>query len=110
MTLLLRYVFILLLLSSLAGCHTATDKQSNEKLPVSEQAVIPSEKTDQNKPSTQGKTHEQAITDGRVIQSSPQAPDPETQQLYNQLDKELAEITKVLESLDSVDDQDMCKK
>ncbi|GAB6157176.1 hypothetical protein JCM39194_03760 [Desulfotomaculum varum] len=109
MTFLLRYAVIFLLLSSLAGCQTATEKQTSEKLPVSQQTVIPSEKNDQNKPSSPVKTDKQEVPDGRVIQSNSQAPDPETQQLYNQLDKELAEITKVLESLDSVDDPDMGK-
>lgn len=96
---LLRCLAMVFLLAFLTGCGPEADRtreaqqtaKPTEKSPTAEPAPDPK----QQSPSTQ------------VIESKPQAPDLETEKLYNELDKELTELKNVLDSLDSVEEKDL---
>lgn len=99
MAILLRCLAMVFLLAFLTGCGP-----ESEPTWETQQTTKPTEKSSTAEPAPDPK---QESPSTQVIESKPQAPDLETEKLYDELDKELTELKNVLDSLDSVEEKDL---
>lgn len=95
MTMLLRCLLLVLLLSFASGCASSGEPSLKEKQPES---LAKPQSVPEPNPET---------PDTRVIKSKGSTADLETQKLYTELDKELNDLKNVLDNLETVEEKDL---
>lgn len=99
MTMLLRCLLLVLLLSFASGCASSGEPSLKEKQPPEQpESLAKPQSVLEPNPET---------PDTRVIKSKGSTADPETQQLYTELDKELNDLKNVLDNLETVEEKDL---